>query len=410
MQKFKIRVLLAMLTVVFMLGTTVNCYAYDSNKDFSTTDISAWNQAKFPDSSTRKLACGNGDTVSAGGCSYFSIAYLLAKGGYIDPAKTSPINIIDKVESYKGWDTSWGHFDGKQIDKLEPDLKSYKYMYSLEGMSNEEVWTVLKDFYTKGYYLQVDIQTTIKVDNLSTMQGHYIFIDGWDNSGECIIGDSGRPGMKWSDYYEKAGTRFKYVNVYESVSGNACNKRDSIYSDVSLNKDIEMSKKDKAVMERLKSEWELVGMPKSFKLSDAVNDVPLPGELSIAEQNKVVEIKDNMNVNKMKWYDYAHIGLSFLGLCVILYGVLLGVAYLFDKSNNFIDLRLLYILTLGKCEVWNESLGVSPGRGVSGTMYCDNRYIIRVIVVTEVIGFLIISGKILSLIGDIITRTSSLFF
>lgn len=405
-RKFKIdfkKVLFSFIISIVLIFNNLSVFAYDDSKPHDIHDITTWCQGSFPESDTRRLAGGTGDTLTSSACSYFSMSYILAKGGYINPKKETPIDIIDKVESYNGWDTAWGHMNGSVVSKLEPDLQCDQYMLSLEGMGNKKALAVLKGLYDEGKYLQVCISA-------NATAGHYIFIDEFIGQDDFKIGDSGFKGTKWSDYYKDNGGSFKYVNVYSSKSGRKCNEQESIYiGNVGSSGDKTnsgASDEEKGIYEELKSEWELSGM-KYYKLSDVQNDVSMASTLyTVKDVNHLNDLKDGIDAKEDSTKNIIRVITNILGFILILYGILLIVAYLFDYFNNFVEFSLLLILSFGRLMVATEKgIEVSSKR----VKYVSLGGLITRVAIIISVGILVMSNSVWNIIIGLISKIVSIF-
>ena len=79
-------------------------------------------------------------------------------------------------------------------------------------------------------------------------------------------------------------------------------------------------------------------------------------DLSLDEKAMLAMInEDLMYRDEVRSYDLFGVLQSLLGLLMIVYGVLMSIAYLFDYSNNFIDISLLSIISLGRFRIVSES-------------------------------------------------------
>lgn len=153
------------------------------------------------------------------------------------------------------------------------------------------------------------------------------------------------------------------------------------------------------------SEWDLVGMPGRSALEKGYAEVRLPDsfDLSSSEAYSVSTIKSNIVANNtFKLFDMIRVFVVFLGLLLIIYSVLMAVAYLFDKANNIFEISLLGIITLGV-------LRYSDEEGVSRRGYVDSKKIIKISGLCTVVGLFIVSGgvfswavKFISMIGGIL--------
>lgn len=184
-------------------------------------------------------------------------------------------------------------------------------------------------------------------------------------------------------------------NCYNQLTGRSVSKGQG--SD-----DSSVAGGTKAIYSKLIDEYDLEGMPQKGILSNGVDKVFILGSdsLSTSEQYTVAMTREDILDRKsFRIWDNVRIGVTFLGLCIILYTVLLNVAYLFDRSNNFIDLQLVRVLTLGNLRYTEENVGsredLTKGR------------LIKSSVISLVVGFLIVSGSILNIVGDIVISIQS---
>lgn len=156
------------------------------------------------------------------------------------------------------------------------------------------------------------------------------------------------------------------------------------------------------------SEWELKGMPSQSALSNGREEVNLPDRegLGIAEVYSVDLIGEDIRLyNQALSMDNARIFISFVGLCLIIYSVLMFVAMVFDRSNVFIDISMVSILTLGKLKYspYEEDNRVNK-KGQSNTA----KLLISTIVIL-IVGMLIISGAIWNGMSNIVFEFSQKF-
>lgn len=141
------------------------------------------------------------------------------------------------------------------------------------------------------------------------------------------------------------------------------------------------------------SEWELTGMKGlDKKLKDNQSEVILPtnSDLSIKEQYSVALSGENIALEKYSSYiDIVRVIVVFIGLCLVLLGVFLIVALIFDKANNFIEISLVSIVTFGLLKYSDEK----NTKRDSG--YASATKIIIIVSVVMTIGLLLISGSVL---------------
>lgn len=407
--------LLLMVLVASVFLNTVSVSAFVGDKStHDEKDIKTWCQAWFSVSNSRRLAKGTGSTVAAAACSYFSITYMLAKMGVIDPTKESPIDIIDRIEKYNGWDTDWGHADFSKLNKLDKDIKCENYMMSLSQYSTKEAKAILKGLYKKGKYLCVCVGAGGPV----ATTGHYIFIDGFNKKGEMLIGDSGRGGKTWEYYYGKYGGYFKYVNVISHKKTKSCDMP-SIYDDNvgkggKGGKKKSTSENSDGIFSDIENEWELNGMPPQFKLSDVTIDLTFPEGFSDVKDMKNMEvIADNIQASKTPGYKIFQVGVAFLGIVLLAYSLLLFLACLLEYSNPFIEISLLKILTIGRVRILDEEDIKYDNRKtgwdeVNKVTYMSYKMIFFRCGVIVIVGMVMVSGVIFRIVESLIDVVSKI--
>lgn len=101
------------------------------------------------------------------------------------------------------------------------------------------------------------------------------------------------------------------------------------------------------------SEWDLAGMSGAKGVlaeANAVKTVELPDRSSLSnmEDRSVWLIKDSIETDRsFSIFDTIRVLVVFLGLCTIVFAVMLGVAYIFDRTNNIIEISLISIISFG---------------------------------------------------------------
>lgn len=155
------------------------------------------------------------------------------------------------------------------------------------------------------------------------------------------------------------------------------------------------------------AEWDLVGMSK-FKdsMADSQKQVELAtkDQLSIGEQYSVSTIGEDLDLqHKAFTIDTVRVAVVFIGMCMIFYGVMLGLCTLFDKANNFIDISLVKILTFGLL-TYSEESSVKGKKG-----YANSGRIVFVIATLLIVGCLLVSGGVLPFMMDVINYVVDMF-
>lgn len=151
-------------------------------------------------------------------------------------------------------------------------------------------------------------------------------------------------------------------------------------------------------------EEDLVGMyPKSFFL-DKHNNVDLPSYDSLSTEEKInlKSIKDGIiQNNSWSLWDTLRVFVVFIGLWVLIYAVLFITGYLFDKSNNILEISLINILTVGALQYSDEEY---ERRG-----YVNKSRLFKIELALFLVGFFLVSGGMFNFIIDIIWRIQNIF-
>lgn len=128
----------------------------------------------------------------------------------------------------------------------------------------------------------------------------------------------------------------------------------------------------------------------------------------VAELENWVDSIDNKHEEAT--HRYVRAAFMFVGILIMVYSVILFIAYQFDKVNNFVEIQLLGILTFNR-------LAVSPDDKQSnyanvdsnGTKYLKLKDICIVCVVGISIGVLLVSGKVFLLVMSLINWIDDFF-
>ena len=130
------------------------------------------------------------------------------------------------------------------------------------------------------------------------------------------------------------------------------------------------------------SSYDLQAQQDNIEFADGNN-------LSTGEKYSIASLREDIALSReSNIIDIARTAVVFCGLVMITYMVLLILAWLFDKSNNFIDMSLVRVLTLGKLE-YTEDKEIQHTKG-----YANNTRIFIISSVLAIIGMILISGGV----------------
>lgn len=139
-------------------------------------------------------------------------------------------------------------------------------------------------------------------------------------------------------------------------------------------------------------------MPKESGLGKSQEDIELVGSdsLSAKEYYNVQNLKTTLTIDSSQnIIDSVRISVVFLGMCLIFYSVLLFLALLFDRVNQFVEINLVGILTFGKLQFTEDEFA----KGSDGLINSKRMY--KVLVVLLVIGLLLVSGSLFTYVSRV---------
>lgn len=152
------------------------------------------------------------------------------------------------------------------------------------------------------------------------------------------------------------------------------------------------------------AEEDLKGMyPTSF-FSSKAGRIGLPSYdgLNIKEKINLDTLKNNINEqNSWSLWDTLRVFTVFTGLCTLIYAVMFIVGYLFDKSNNIIEISLISLMTFGHLKFSEEDYEIKG--------YVNKSKLIKVEGVLFLLGFFLVGGGLFSFIIDLIYYTKNIF-
>lgn len=150
------------------------------------------------------------------------------------------------------------------------------------------------------------------------------------------------------------------------------------------------------------NEWELVGMPTKSGLTV---DLDLPSlvsreDLSIPESYNLSQISESIALtHRFDAWQQARVVVIFVGLLMVIYAIMLALAMVFDNWNNFLDIGLVRILSLGRIKY---STGMEDIE--EGTKYVSTKRLTVLIVVMFIVACIFISGGIMPFVVQWIYR------
>lgn len=329
----------------------------------------------------------SGCTLRGSGCMITAIAILMAYANpdLRDVESFNPQILAEKLGFVPEGCICWGtttNFDSTF------SLVDMSYSLTSDGTvpTEEEANEGIKKLLDEGYYV------IIRTEGLySPGGGHYSPIVGYED-GKPLVWDVAGGGKTWDDWNANG---LSQVVVYQS-SLNPSNEALTDSIDSSQRDDV-LSDEQKEAYEGLVSEWEAMGgegVQIPFGVEQANITLPTQDGLTQSEKDTLVEIKANINDNKKTSADIFSTILTFLGLVLMSYSILMFAGCVVDRVNTWIDMSVVSILSFGKIRLVPQDeehiyKKTKPEKGLLTT----KQWVMRCIAVL-VIGIVFVSGAI----------------
>lgn len=369
------RILCALISVLILFSVScIPVYASDDEYKHFLQGDGRWSSYVYDGT----------DTIGGAGCALTSLAILMA---YADPSlrdvnKFNPKIAADEYLCFNGngcilWD------------------KVQKGPLKLRGDVTIRSKGDVKKALDNGYYI---VAWSSRVYYSGT---HYSPIVGWDDEGDKpVIWDVAGGGKTWDDFTAKS----KDISCFRVYESTKLKSKEAFAGANSTDTSGVDTDKQAEAFNNVVKEWELRGMPSKSNIRADAQDISLPDGkgLSLADKTNIAGIKDDINSRHKNIYQIMDISFSVLGFLLIVYALLLSVGYVLDKSNSFINLSMVSILTVGKIKI------VDKGETISEEMKKDgyvkpNAFYIRSLVIF-LVGCLLISGVIQRLVMEVVYR------
>lgn len=367
------RVLCIIVSVVMLFSVScISVYASDDEYKHFLQGDSRWGDYVYDGS----------DTIRKAGCALTSVSILMA---YADPSlrdvnKFNPKIASDDYLSFNGSGCiNWGNMKKGPL-KLRDDVTI---------RSKGDVKKALDN----GYYI---VAWTSRVYYSGT---HYSPVVGWDDEGDKpIIWDVAGGGKTWDDFTANSKDISNF-RVYESTKLKS--KEAFAGANSTDTSDVDTANQLEAYNSVIK-EWELNGMPTKSEIDADAQDIELPDgkDLSLADKTNIAGIKDDINSRHKNIYQIMNISFSAIGFLLIVYALLLSIGYVLDKSNSFINLSMVSILTMGKIKIVDKGETISEEMQKEGYVK-PNAFYIRSLVIF-LVGCLLISGLVQRLVMGVV--------
>lgn len=362
-------------------------------------DIKYWWQGHVPADNSLITGKAGSDTIGSGACSHFAMTYTLVKMGIFNPANgDTPITHIQNARNKNAFLVDWGYFDFNRVSELYPDVSYEGRDDNVSGMSASDGLTYVKGKMSEGYYV-------VAIVYGGPTSGHCIFFDGINEDGSISVGDSAFEGITWEEIYGSYNMCFSYLELLK-CKGKDFNSQPSIYDSNALRG---VTSKEIIDYKALVKEWDLKGMPSKSNLSGSVIKPVIPTVKSLTQEelNNLSAIKEIKNAEELSYFDIAKTIISFIGLLLLVYALLLLIAYIFDRVNSFLNISLVSLLTLGHMKVVQpDDYSELDSEAKKKKGYITFVKLLIIIITLLVLGSLMLSGYISYWIYSIIQGVS----
>lgn len=341
--------------------------------------------------------CGK-RTVGSIGCMCTSVACLMA---YANP-KLRDVKTWNPGIACSKFSFSGNSFESGSVNKADKTFSKYKDIRSVNGKTAKKE---VRKWYNDGYYVIVCAGPPI-----ASRTTHWCAIVGWDkNKDEPLVMDpAGGKHPKWSQWEPY----IKDMDVYKSSLNKSCDVMSGTGAERSENdgeqENAPKTDGEKKALDKLIEEWDLEGMTEAPTIASKQSDVDLVGieSLSQEEQDKLSGLKTDVSTNSKTAIDIFHMVTMAVGIGLILYGILLAFAYLFDYANVFIEISLLSILSMGKFRILEDeafnSGGMTGGYNeAKGVTYLSKGMLFKRVIICVALGIFLVSGVLYNWIADI---------
>lgn len=125
-------------------------------------------------------------------------------------------------------------------------------------------------------------------------------------------------------------------------------------------------------------------------------------DLEYNDRTELRNWKSTIDLNKQdNYYHIPRTVFMFIGIIIVIYSVVLYLAFQFDKVNNFIDIELLNMFTLGRLRASVDETSNYADHSAKNKVV-KHKDMIKISLVGIVIGVLLISGKLFNTLYEFI--------
>lgn len=402
MVKIKKQFLVTALVTVGTLVQSSTVFAYNPDPpvaagSYNVVDVATWDQMGY-NGTVPKSKTDMGSFHWSSGCMTMSYATFMRKSGQRDK-NWGPNDAFDELNKL-------GDYGGGQFPMQRYNNGAKWGDWTLESYE-QGGFAGLKKAWDDGYALVCMVSMP--------GGGRHVFSIDYIDGDKVAMLDTGRKGVFLDDpgqwgkgsilgYYKLKspdGTKGKDLprlnDVRDGSNSKTTKKSDSKTSSKSTSGDSDGG---------LAKEEDLVGMSGRDYLYEHQNKIEQASPLWGEEQQHLSSIAESVKSQKVDFLQVLRYSVAFIGIIFAVYGLLIIIAYVFDRTNVFVELSLLSILTMGRYMYSYET----DVKNIGNKKLLNTGGVIRLAILSEVIAYALYSGLIYSILRYIISVINNLVF
>ena len=343
--------LASIVSTILLSGVHVYADATEDYRLFSQTDA-RWGGYIY----------GGGCSIANYGCYIVSFACLMA---YANPdlrdVNTFNPQVFCTKASFQG-----GGLNQYSINNVDSTVTWVNWTGNsnpgeFKNLPVEEKEAIIKEHMDKGEYVVVRATQPIAYKTW-----HFSPITGWDeeNDKPILLDVCNRRDPTWDEwapYVDRIEWFSSTVNKSYDVLETDPNYQEKLLAGEEVengnsNSTTQLTEEEASTLEDnlgLIPEHAVDGMPDvatMLEYQDLI-DFPEALDLSFSEQVTVAELGESIRDTKDNFPELFNIFISFIGILLIIYSIILIISALFDYANNFLEISLVHVLTLGKLQI-----------------------------------------------------------
>lgn len=231
-----------------------------------------------------------------------------------------------------------------------------------------------------------------------------------------IFGDGNQATVNFRNKYnlgsDDGQNRIAYYRMYNAYLKDSPKRADGVgtevsfsYGNVSISGSTNGEDGDESVTFKLPREDELVGMPEKSKLMESIININTVDQDSLNPREKFMLTDIGTGIVLERSYrivENVRTFICFIGMFLIFYSIFLILAAIFDTVNNFVDISMVSVFSMGKL-TYTTGADDTEAYGV-----LNRSKLIKSCIVLVCIGLLLVSGAIFTAISKLLIKLLSL--